>query len=133
MTTGLYETFKVKALLRDPAFYAVLIPVLAPLLPGDVKLYVEANREAFLALYGYLGLHMGIRMVGAHAAGKTAVAVEPVVATELLKTQAAADAESGTPDENLDDLAAAHADAVELAKELGVDAPPLPVELGGDA
>lgn len=114
----LYETFKVKALLRDPVFYAVLIPVLLPLLPGDVKLYVEANKEAFTALWGYLGLHMGIRLVGTHAAGKAAAAVEPVVVKADIEAQNAAPVPTGVEQDEADRLAA-EAEATRLAEKYG--------------
>lgn len=67
----LIDKVKVKALFRDPAFYAALVALVVGLVPGAAD-YVAANRAAFAPLLVVLAGHFGVRIAGTVAAGRIA-------------------------------------------------------------
>lgn len=77
------DKFKVRALLRDPAFYAALVTMLVGLIPGAAE-YVADNRAAFVPLVIVLTGHFGVRIAGTVAAGR---AVSGGVSTPALDVE----------------------------------------------
>lgn len=115
-----YEALKVKPLLKDAALYVALLPVLLPLLPDDVKQYVVENRASLYTLAAVIAGHMGIRLVGAHGAGKLAVAEATAPVAEpaaIVETDEPEDVETAADDDLADD----NAEAARLAAELGIN------------
>lgn len=73
------DCFRVKALLRDPAFYVSIAPLLAAQFP-DVAAWFDANRILLAPLLLVLGGHFLVRMRAAAALGQATAAVGPEIA-----------------------------------------------------
>lgn len=68
------DCFKVRALLRDPAFYAALLPIAASIHP-PIGAWVLEHKEAFYPMGVVLGGHFAVRTAGALSAGRVGAAV----------------------------------------------------------
>jgi hypothetical protein len=76
------DDLKVKALLRDPAFWVAAVPIVAAFSPST-SAWIEAHRAAFIPLAVVIGGHFGVRMSAVKAMGLRADAEAFGLPTEI--------------------------------------------------
>ena len=76
------DRFKVLALLKDPAFYAALLPLVLANLPAELTSWFEVNRTLLIPIGVVLAGHFGVRIAGTLAAGRAAAAIAPEIARQ---------------------------------------------------
>lgn len=78
------DTFKVLNLLKDPAFYASLIPVLMILLPTSARVWLIENQAVLIPLGVVLAGHFGVRIMGVKEVGAyTQMVAMPIEVIEI--------------------------------------------------